>query len=117
MNKYRVEVEWSGYSRGTATYIVESDSKQSAEEGMYFNEDLVRRNIVRDDTDEKAMLLPYTLQCSSSHHQKSVSNKSKSSSLRNDEANFTGTNIYSSCNSKLGNAHNKLPNNPDNIHL
>jgi len=47
---YRVTVEWSGYSRGTATYLVDAETEQDAREN-YREYDSVTKQTVRDDTE------------------------------------------------------------------
>ena len=52
MNKYEVKTEWSGYSRGKATYIVEANSKEEARELWYEGEE-VDKDTVRDDCESE----------------------------------------------------------------
>jgi len=52
MNKYEVQVEWAGYSRGEATYIVEAESEEEARKRYYQGKE-TERFTVRDDTDEE----------------------------------------------------------------
>lgn len=50
MPKYHVDVEWSGYSRGTATYEVEAESEADAIENWWDGKE-IKRTVIRDDTD------------------------------------------------------------------
>ena len=54
MNKYRVELEWSGYSRGYAIYEVEAESEEAAMEDHWSGVE-VERETVRDDTDSEVI--------------------------------------------------------------
>jgi hypothetical protein len=49
--KYEVIVDWSGYSRGYTTYVVEADNKQDAKDKVSDGEVSGTRHIVRDDTE------------------------------------------------------------------
>lgn len=51
--KWEVSVDWSGYSRGYSTFIVEADSKEAAMANYYMGE-CAEREVVRDDTDMEA---------------------------------------------------------------
>ncbi len=48
--KYKVEVEWSGYSRGVATYLINAESEDEARE-CYYEGERVKHQVVRDDTE------------------------------------------------------------------
>lgn len=48
--KFKVQVEWSGYSRGYTVYEVEADSEEAALENYYEGNQL-EHNVVRDDTE------------------------------------------------------------------
>ena len=52
MNKYRVELEWSGYSRGYAIYEVEAESEEAAIKD-YWQGVEVERDTIRDDTESE----------------------------------------------------------------
>jgi len=54
MTKFNVEVEWSGYSRGTALWEVEAESEEDAREN-YYEGKRIQREIVRDDTEEEIL--------------------------------------------------------------
>jgi cell pole-organizing protein PopZ len=48
--KFKVQVEWSGYSRGYSVYEVEAESEEEALE-CYYEGNQIERNVVRDDTE------------------------------------------------------------------
>lgn len=50
MPKYKVEVNWGGYSRGTSVWEVEAENEEEADE-MYFMGKRVEHKVVRDDTE------------------------------------------------------------------
>lgn len=50
MAKFEIKTVWSGYSRGTATYIVEADNEECAKE-MWYEGERVQHEVVRDDTE------------------------------------------------------------------
>ena len=50
--KFKVQVEWSGYSRGYSVYEVEAESEEEALE-CYYEGNQIERNVVRDDTEEQ----------------------------------------------------------------
>lgn len=52
MNKYKVRVDWAGYSRGVATYEVYADSEKDARDS-YWDGSLIHRDVVRDDTEDE----------------------------------------------------------------
>jgi len=52
MNKYEVDVDWAGYSRGYSTYIVEAESEEEAMNSYYLGEK-IEHETVRDDTDSE----------------------------------------------------------------
>jgi len=52
MPKFKVQTEWSGYSRGTVTYLVEAKDEESAKETWYDGEE-IERDVVRDDTENE----------------------------------------------------------------
>jgi hypothetical protein len=47
---FKVQVEWSGYSRGYSVYEVEAESEEQAKE-MYYEGNRIEREVVRDDTE------------------------------------------------------------------
>ena len=51
MPKYKVQVEWSGYSRGYSLYEVEANSKEEAEE-LYWESEPYHVVTIRDDTED-----------------------------------------------------------------
>ena len=55
MEDYIVHVEWAGYSRGTAKYLVKAESAEEAMENWYEGEE-DSRQIVRDDTEKHVIL-------------------------------------------------------------
>lgn len=48
--KFKVQVEWSGYSRGYSVYEVEAESEEEALE-CYYEGNQIECNVVRDDTE------------------------------------------------------------------
>lgn len=48
--KFKVQVEWSGYSRGYSVYEVEAENEEEALE-CYYEGNQIERNVVRDDTE------------------------------------------------------------------
>lgn len=54
MARFEVTTEWSGYSRGRSTYIVEAESEEDARD-IYWEDDPVKRNVVRDDTEQEVI--------------------------------------------------------------
>ena len=52
MRKYKVNITWSGYSRGESTYIIKADSEDEARE-LYYEGDRVTHSVVRDDTENE----------------------------------------------------------------
>jgi len=52
MAKYEIETEWSGYSRGTSTYVVEAVDEDEARE-MWYEGERTKNNVVRDDTENE----------------------------------------------------------------
>ena len=50
MAKYRVDIEWSGYSRGVSSYEVEAESAEEAGDNYYEGE-CTSEITVRDDRD------------------------------------------------------------------
>ena len=52
MKKYKVSVEWSGYSRGTAIYEVYAEDEEDARE-IYWSGRRVSNSINRDDTERE----------------------------------------------------------------
>ncbi len=55
MAKFKVEVEWSGYSRGYSVYLVEADTKEEAEEIGIFDGERIKYEVVRDDTEKEVV--------------------------------------------------------------
>lgn len=53
MPKYRVEVDWEGYSRGFSEYIIEADSIEEAKDNFWAGEKVFSET-VRDDTEKEA---------------------------------------------------------------
>lgn len=52
MPKFEIKTEWSGYSRGTSTYIVEADNKTEAEK-LWYRGEQIQHEVVRDDTENE----------------------------------------------------------------
>ena len=52
MPKFKVNVDWSGYSRGTSSWIIEAENKEQARESYYDGEE-IDHCIVRDDTEHE----------------------------------------------------------------
>jgi len=52
MNKYEVNVEWAGYSRGGAIYVVEAENEEEAKE-IYDTGEEISRHTARDDTESE----------------------------------------------------------------
>ena len=52
MPKYEVKTTWSGYSRGTSTYIVEAESEEEAKE-LFCMGERKQHVVVRDDTENE----------------------------------------------------------------
>ncbi len=52
MNKYLVEVEWSGYSRGYASYEVDAENEEAASKD-YMSGKETERDVVRDYTEKE----------------------------------------------------------------
>lgn len=50
MNKYIVDTEWWGYSRGVAKYEIEAESEEDAKQFWFEGKEL-ERQVVRDDTE------------------------------------------------------------------
>ena len=50
MKSYDVKVEWSGYSRGIATYRIDAESEEEAKE-LFIEGELRDRVTMRDDTE------------------------------------------------------------------
>ena len=48
--KYKVSVEWGGFSRGTSIWLVEADSVEEAEDN-YYDGEMISKTVVRDDTE------------------------------------------------------------------
>jgi hypothetical protein len=48
--KFKVEIEWAGYSRGISTWEVEADTIEEAKE-IYYEGERVKHKVVRDDID------------------------------------------------------------------
>ena len=55
MNTYVINVEWAGYSRGTATYIVDARDEDQAKEIYLDDGDRTEHCVVRDDTEGKVV--------------------------------------------------------------
>lgn len=51
MPKYQVSVDWSGYSRGCTTYLVEADSPEEAKEIYNYKGVQLEHDVIRDDTE------------------------------------------------------------------
>ncbi len=51
MAVYRVQREWSGYSRGYDVYEVEASSEEEAKDIALWSGDLIETVTVRDDTE------------------------------------------------------------------
>lgn len=49
--KYRVTVDWSGYSRGVSTYEVEAKTPEEAKK-YWFEGDRIAHAVTRDDTEK-----------------------------------------------------------------
>jgi len=54
MTKYIVKAEWAGYSRGDATWLVEADTPEEAEE-YFYEGTLLTKKTIRDDTESEAL--------------------------------------------------------------
>ncbi|MCP3686204.1 MAG: hypothetical protein GY861_26455 [bacterium] len=54
MKTYKVKTEWSGYSRGTAEYLVVANSKKEAKAVRYEGK-LLSYDTVRNDTKDKVL--------------------------------------------------------------
>ena len=52
MPKFEVIVDWSGYSRGVSSYIIEAKNEEDARERWWENVP-IHREIIRDDTDKE----------------------------------------------------------------
>jgi len=52
MSRFKVNLDWSGYSRGTSTWIVEAKDKEEAEE-CFFDGKRISHMTMRDDTDRE----------------------------------------------------------------
>lgn len=52
MPKFKIILEWSGYSRGTEIRIVEAETEEEARE-IWYEGKQVDRQIVRDDTESE----------------------------------------------------------------
>ena len=52
MPKFEIKTEWGGYSRGTATYIVEADNEAEAKE-LWYRGEQIQHEVVRDDTENE----------------------------------------------------------------
>ncbi len=50
MAKFQIITEWSGYSRGTAIYLVEAKNEDEARENWCEGKEIARE-VVRDDTE------------------------------------------------------------------
>ena len=50
LNKYLVDVQWSGYSRGYSLYEVEAKCEDDAIENYYYGKE-IERETIRDDTE------------------------------------------------------------------
>jgi len=54
MKKFIVDLEFSGYSRGTVSYEVEAETAEEAEENWWKGKE-IDRDIIRDDTDKEVI--------------------------------------------------------------
>ena len=52
MPKYKIKIDWSGYSRGVSTYVVEAGSEEEARE-IWYEGERTEHNVVRDDTEKE----------------------------------------------------------------
>jgi len=52
MKKFRVEIDWSGYSRGVAAYEVEAENEEEARDLWYDGKQLYHETH-RDDTEKE----------------------------------------------------------------
>jgi hypothetical protein len=52
MKKYKVVLEWSGYSRGITEYLVEAESEEEARE-IWYKGTQTYHEVVRDDTEKE----------------------------------------------------------------
>jgi len=52
MPKFKVNIDWSGYCRGTSSWIVEAENEEDAKENWYLGTE-IDRIIVRDDTENE----------------------------------------------------------------
>lgn len=52
MKKYKVAVNWSGYSRGYSVYEIEAESEEEAIENCWDGE-RIEHEVVRDDTEKE----------------------------------------------------------------
>lgn len=50
--KFEIEMNWSGYSRGVSTWVVEAESEEEARENWCCGEE-IDRCVVRDDTESE----------------------------------------------------------------
>ena len=50
--KYKIELDWSGYSRGFSVYEVEAESEDEARESWYEGK-RTHHEVVRDDTEKE----------------------------------------------------------------
>ena len=50
--KYRVKIDWSGYSRGVSEYILYAKDEEEAKE-CYYDGKKVYHRTVRDDTEKE----------------------------------------------------------------
>jgi len=53
MKRYRVQTEWSGYSRGLATFEVEAECESDA--GIDFHYGIISQDTIRDDTEHEVV--------------------------------------------------------------
>ena len=56
MPKFKIDLNWSGYSRGTSTYIVDAESSEEAKE-MWYEGERVAHDVVRDDTEKDDLIV------------------------------------------------------------
>lgn len=54
MKKFIVDLEFSGYSRGTVSYEVEAETAEEAEDNWWTGKEICR-DIIRDDTEKEVI--------------------------------------------------------------
>lgn len=52
MPKYKIEVDWTGYSRGIATYTIDAENEDEARE-LYNEGEQINHQVIRDDTEDE----------------------------------------------------------------